>query len=303
MLLGVHAFSHRQNGWKKRTEKGRDRVKFAFSSNAFLRNDLLEAIRVIASTGYEGIEIMADVPHAYPPHLTGRDIQDIRAALQDHGLGISNINAFMHHADGDTYHPSWIEKDPALRAKRVDYTMRCIDLAVQLGARNISTEPGGPLEGMSREEGLRLYKEGLKAVEQDARAAGIRILIEPEPGLLIENSRQFRELFEDLDPAVFGLNFDVGHFFCVHEIPSDLIRAMKDVIHHFHLEDIPPSRAHHHLMLGEGAIDLSEVLHTISEIGYRGYVTVELYTYSDTAADAAQQAFLYLRKWREAAGR
>ncbi len=273
-------------------------MKFAFSSNAFLRCDLLEAIRTISSIGYEGIEIMADVPHAYPLHLTDASIRNIRAALTDNNLQISNINAFMHHADGDTYHPSWIEKEPALRAKRVDYTIRCLELAEKLGARNISTEPGGPLEEMTREEGLRLYRDGLAAVEETAKACRVRVLIEPEPDLLIENSTQFLEFFGDLDPNVFGLNFDVGHFFCVNEDPSVLLRTMKDVAHHFHLEDIASTRKHHHLMLGEGAINIPEVLSTIEGIGYTGFVTVELYTYESAAAAAALAAFNYLKEWR-----
>jgi sugar phosphate isomerase/epimerase len=272
-------------------------MKPAFSSNAFLRYSLLETIAIVAATGYEGIEIMADVPHAFPLHLTEKDVRKIRTALSNHGLQISNVNAFMHHADGDTYHPSWIERDPALRAKRVDYTLRCIDLAASLGAENISTEPGGPLEGMSRDEGLRLFKEGLAAVEDRAREKGIRILIEPEPDLLIENSRQFLELFKELDPNVFGINFDVGHFFCVGEDPSDLLRSMSEIVHHIHLEDIAPSREHHHLMLGHGAINLPDVLNTIEEIGFTGFVTVELYTYEHAAAEAAREAFEYLRRW------
>ncbi len=274
-------------------------VKFAFSSNAFVKHSLLEAIRIIAASGYEGIEIMADVPHAFPLHLTDRDIRDIRTALLVHGLVVSNINAFMHNADGDTYHPSWIESDPRERAKRVDHTLRSIDLAVQLGASNISTEPGGPLEGISREEGLRLYREGLHAIEEKARQGGIKILIEPEPGLLIENSEEFLGLFESLDPEVFGLNFDVGHFFCVRENPSELIRRIRPAIHHFHLEDIAENRVHHHLMLGMGAIDIRDVLDTILETGYGGFVTVELYTYDHAPAEAAREAFRYLQNWRE----
>ena len=151
-------------------------MKFAFSSNAFLRYNILETIKIVSELGYEGIEIMADVPHAFPLHLTDEDITTIRKALADNGLSISNINAFMHNADGDTYHPSWIENDRALREKRIDYTLRCIDLAEKLGARNISTEPGGPLDGISREEGIRLYREGLMAVECTAREKGIKIL-------------------------------------------------------------------------------------------------------------------------------
>ena len=93
-------------------------MRFAFSSNAFRRYDLFETIDFLANEGYEGIEIMADVPHAYPLHLDDGDIERIRQALKERNLAISNINAFMHHADGDTYHPTWIEPDPDLRAAR-----------------------------------------------------------------------------------------------------------------------------------------------------------------------------------------
>jgi sugar phosphate isomerase/epimerase len=277
-------------------------MKFAFSSNAFLRYDLLETIRIISSIGYEGIEIMADVPHAFPLHLTDSYIRMIRKAVEDNGLEISNLNAFMHHADGDTYHPSWIEKDRDLRVKRVDYTLRCIDLADMLGVRNISTEPGGPLEEMSREEGLKLFKDGLFAVEDKAREKGVRVLIEPEPGLLIENSGEFLDFFDGLDPEVFGLNFDIGHFFCVNEDPAELVEIMKDYAHHFHLEDIAPSREHHHLMLGHGAIELPKVLDTIQDSGFGGFVTVELYTYDHAAEEAAKEAFEYLRRWKQGLG-
>jgi protein FrlC len=274
-------------------------MKFAYSSNGFKRYGLLETIGLLADQGYEGLEIMADVPHASPSHLNDRDIARIGEALKERNLAISNINAFMHHADGDTYHPTWIEPDPILRAKRVDYTLRCIDLAAKLGAHHISTEPGGPLEGMTRSQALRLFLEGLLSVAERARKNKVRILIEPEPGLLIENSGQFLELFEHLDSEVFGLNFDVGHFFCVGENPAALVRDLKDVIHHFHLEDIAASRRHHHLLLGEGAIDLPGVLRAIESIGYLGFVTVELYTYEDRPVEAARRALDYLHRWRD----
>ena len=273
-------------------------MKFSFSSNAFTRYKLIETINLIGSLGYEGIEIMADVPHAYPKYLTEGEIAEIRKALDDNGLEIANVNAFMHNADGDTYHPSWIEKDPAERARRVEYTLACIDLAHALGARCISTEPGGPLEEMSRQEGLDFFKEGLKAVEDRAGAKNIHVLIEPEPGLLIENSVQFREFFEELNPEVFGLNFDIGHFFCVGEDPSELIAPLKGFTRHFHLEDIAANRVHRHLLLGEGAIDIGGILTTITETGYSGFVTVELYTYEHAAVDAAKSSLDYLNRWR-----
>jgi len=140
-------------------------------------------------------------------------------------------------------------------------------------------------------------------VEGRARNKGIRILIEPEPGLLIENSSEFLEIYKKLDPAIFGLNFDIGHFFCVGEDPAALVSQLKDCAPHFHLEDIDSSRGHHHLMLGDGAIDIPGVLESIENTGFSDYVTVELYTYSEDAEGAASRAFQYLRDWRERSGK
>ena len=99
-------------------------MKFAFSSNAFLQCTLSETISLLAGIGYEGIEIMANVPHAYPLYFTGEDIRQTRKLLAEKRIEISNINAFMHNADGDIYHPSWIEIDPAQRARRMEYTLK-----------------------------------------------------------------------------------------------------------------------------------------------------------------------------------
>ena len=41
-------------------------MKLSFSTNAFVRFSVPEAIEIIAKTGYSGVEILADVPHLYP---------------------------------------------------------------------------------------------------------------------------------------------------------------------------------------------------------------------------------------------
>ncbi len=274
-------------------------MNFAFSSNGFRKYSLLETIRILAELGYDGIEIMADTPHAFPLHTTPAHVAEIKRALDERGLAVANVNAFMHHAGGDTYHPTWIEEDPAERARRVDYTLRAIDLAADLGAVTISTEPGGPLDGMDAQDCMDRFLAGLEAVAPRARERGVRVLIEPEPGLLIEKSGQFLDIYRNLDSAVFGLNFDIGHFFCVGEDPVALVSALREATHHFHLEDIAGDRCHHHLMLGEGAVPIAETLEVIAASDYNGFVTVELYTYEDAPVEAARAAIQYLRRWEK----
>jgi sugar phosphate isomerase/epimerase len=46
--------------------KGQLAMNLAFSSNAYGQFSIEETIRRIAQLGYPGIEILADVPHAWP---------------------------------------------------------------------------------------------------------------------------------------------------------------------------------------------------------------------------------------------
>src|SRR5689334_11653266 len=73
-------------------------MKLAFSSNAYLRFSIGDTIERIAALGYTGIELLADVPHAWPAGLLEEQKQAIRDALAKHRLTISNINAFMMNA-------------------------------------------------------------------------------------------------------------------------------------------------------------------------------------------------------------
>ncbi|MGC9194738.1 MAG: sugar phosphate isomerase/epimerase family protein [Syntrophobacteraceae bacterium] len=270
-------------------------MKLAFSSNGFVRYSLLETIRLLAQAGYSGIEIMADAPHAYPPHLGQKEIKEIRLALERNRMQISNLSSFMLRAIGDIYHPSWIEADPALRSKRIEHTINSIELAHELGAETISTGPGGPLDGMEPEGAMKLFRDGLRQIESLAAKRKVKVLIEPEPELMIENSDQFKEFCKDMNPEIFGLNFDIGHFFCVWEDPAAKIVELKDYIGHFHLEDIGRSRVHHHILLGDGALDFDSIFAAMEKIGYTGFVTVELYTYEDRPVEAARHAVDFLK--------
>lgn len=274
-------------------------MKLAFSSNAYLAFPFDETCRRIAAAGYSGIEILADVPHAWPAGLLECQKQSIREALDHHGLTISNINAFMMNAVADPrqpyWHPSWTDPDPHYRAIRREHTLRSLRLAKDLAAPHITTEPGGPeFAGQSRDAEMDCFYEELMPCVELASELGVGLLIEPEPELSIERFDQYVEFAERLDAPVVGLNFDIGHAYCVGEDPQDWVERMKPHTVHYHLEDIAATRVHQHLIPGEGAIDFSATLAAIHATGYDGWLTVELYPYGDDPDAAANQAREYL---------
>jgi sugar phosphate isomerase/epimerase len=276
-------------------------MKLAFSTNAYLNFSFAEAVSRLAKIGYTGVEIMADVPHAWPAFMLEEQKQGLRDALARNHLQISNVNSFMMHAVNDHrqryWHPSWIEPDPHYRRVRIDHTLRSLTLARELGAPCITTEPGGPVEpGGSWQAALKLFVEGLKPVAEHAEREGVLLLVEPEPGLLIETADQFLELMQHLDSPAIGLNFDIGHSYCVGDDPATTIPRVASYIRHFHLEDIAATRVHHHMIPGDGAIDFTAALRAIKAIGYDGWVTVELYPYVENPDEAAARALQRVRE-------
>ncbi|MFQ5970321.1 MAG: sugar phosphate isomerase/epimerase family protein [Nitrososphaerales archaeon] len=270
-------------------------MKFAFSSSAFRHFSLSHSIEQISRLGYGGIEIMCDVPHAYPPSLSPKKINKILQDIKSTDLEISNLNAFMLCAIGDFHHPSWIEIDEEKRMQRIQHTIDCVKLAKALGVGNISTEPGGPLpKKMNRETAMDLYVEGINQALPIAQKLGVKILVEPEPRLMLQTGYDFLQFISRIDSNDVALNFDIGHFYCVGEDVPELIKELKDYIVHFHLEDIK-GRVHNHLIPGDGCINFRKIFSAINDIGYEGFVTVELYPYTDNPVRAAKIALNYLR--------
>jgi sugar phosphate isomerase/epimerase len=228
----------------------------------------------------------------------------LKKTLMSSNMQISNLNAFTLYAIGDTYHPSWIEDS---REMRIGHTIECIRLAKKMGAKHLSTEPGGPVPPLPpqlatasqqfQDRSLleKMFLDGVTRVAKIAEEEEIKVLIEPEPGLLIENSMQFKKFMTQLiNSTHIRLNFDIGHFYCVNEDPAKLVYELSDYVEHFHLADIADTRIHNHLIPGKGSIDFGRVFDAIDDIGYRGFVTVELYPYQDNPVYAAKEAYSYL---------
>ncbi|MCG8586335.1 MAG: sugar phosphate isomerase/epimerase, partial [Pirellulales bacterium] len=122
------------------------------------------------------------------------------------------------------------------------------------------------------------------------------------PDLLIEKFGEYLKFMERIDSIQVGLNFDVGHAYCVNEDPQDWVEQLKDHTVHYHFEDIADTRVHQHLIPGHGAIDFDATLAAIERTDYQGWITVELYPYIEDPDDAARQAREFLTERMQGLG-
>ncbi len=281
-------------------------MRLAFSTNTFMHLPFSTAAARIQALGYEGLELRADVPHAWPAGMRDGAKRNMRAAMRNYGLAFSNVNAFRMEAVGDYRNPNWypsfLEADEGYRRVRIDHTRRALSLCAELGAPHVSTLPGGLLApGQSRQAALDRFVEALKPLAEYAHNLGVALLIEPEPSLLVATTDQYLEVAERVGAPSLGLNFDIGHAYCVGEDLPRQIHRLAAHTKHYHIEDMAATRVHHHLVPGTGAIDIPAVVGAIRQTGYGGWLTVELDPLVDDPDAAGRQARAFLQPLIEAA--
>ena len=276
-------------------------MKLSFCSNAFVRHSIAQAIRSISEIGYEGVEILADVPHLYADTTSESDLDDLKKLLLECSLTACNLNAntavgwYGANFWEPLFEPSLANPDEILRNWRINYTRKCIDMAEFLGVPCVSVTSGRPIPGVLPEYSMDLLEESLSQVVEYASSKSVSIGLEYEPGLLIESCRELVELFSRIDSPFLGANLDVGHSFVQGEDTSEVIHELDQRIFHLHLEDIK-GRKHFHRIPGDGDICFDSIFDALSEIGYEGFMSVELYTFPHNPEGAASASITFLRE-------
>lgn len=285
-----------------RTDNSHERsIALAFSTNAYTRFSLPEAVRRIADLGYDGVELLADAPHAYLPEFDDAEQEAVAAAIEETGLAVSNVNANTatgYYDDAPPsafFDPSLVTADEEDRAWRVEYTKSAVDLAAAVGAPAVCVAPGRPLPGNPPDRAREYFVQSLHEILDYADPAGVDVGIEFEPELLVESTAEVLDLVDDVGRDGLGVNLDVGHAAVYGEDPAESVRQCAGHITGVHLEDIAGGirGKHYHLVPGEGDLDFERIFDALADVGYDGFATLELYTYPgepDRAGRAARSA-------------
>jgi sugar phosphate isomerase/epimerase len=276
-------------------------MKLAFSTNAFTRFSLSEAMHAIRDAGFAGVEILADVPHGYPDSIDAALTRSVVRELESTGLAISNINCncsfgYWKDAPPEAYfEPSLISPNAKHRADRTRLILKTLDFARDIGAKNISITSGRCLGGMPPEAAKKQFAESIKPILEHAQRLGVDVGIECEPGLLLEWASELREWIDRLGSARFGANLDIGHSEVMGESIADSVRMLAPSIWNLHVEDIP-NRKHYHMIPGEGTIDWNALRDSLREVKYDRFATVELYTHTADPHTAARKSYEFLSR-------
>jgi sugar phosphate isomerase/epimerase len=280
-------------------------TRLAFSTNAYTEYSLPEAIGRIAEHGYDGTELLGDVPHAYFPTFGESEQAAVREALETTGLEVSNVNAntatgyFEDAPPSAFFDPSLSTADETHREWRIAYTKRAVDLAAAVDAPAVCVASGTALPGTPPPKAYDHFLDSLHEILDYAEPRGVDVGIEFEPELLVENVDETLRLLDDVSRDGLGVNLDLGHAAVYGDDPAEAVHRCAGHITGVHLEDIAGGirGKHYHLLPGEGDLDFRAIFDALDDIGYDGFATLELYTYPDRPDEAAATAYERLVKY------
>jgi sugar phosphate isomerase/epimerase len=292
----------------------------AYNTNGLAHHDLLEAIRLLADIGYQGVAITLDHAALNPYNdRTARQLEQVALALDARNLRCVIETGARFLLDPRTKHePTLVTADSAGRTRRIDFLCRAIDIAAKLKADCVSLwsgrpgtrqdcVPGARHDGAEERDAFSRLVAGLAEVLDYAEQKNVVLAFEPEPGMLVDTLARYADLLDELTAervatSRLRLTIDVGHLHCQGETPiGDHIRQWRERLANVHIEDMRTG-IHEHLMFGEGQIDFPPVIASVAEIGYSGLVSVELSRHSHEGASAARHAYNFLRPLIEVSG-
>ncbi|MCA0307730.1 MAG: sugar phosphate isomerase/epimerase [Actinobacteria bacterium] len=226
-----------------------------------------DTIARIAKIGYDGIEIGAAAPHAYPPHLSADRRAQIKDLLQQHDLKLSSMLPAPSGGPGNNPASPYIEE----RRATVEHYKELAEMVALWGGKTLIYLPGWTIFGTSRRQAWAWSREVLTEVADSIAHTGVTLVIEPttHDTNLCVSADDAIELMQDVNRPNVKLMFDTFHVLWNHEVMTDYAYKMGADLKHIHMSDndrLPP---------GRGVGDWPALIDALLDIEFDGYLTME----------------------------
>lgn len=273
-------------------------MRLGYNTNGFAFHRLDDAIDILAEIGYRSIALTLDYQHL-DPFAADLDARLARVGdrLARQGMTCTIETGSRFLLDPRRKHqPTLIGAELAGRRQRIDFLGRAVRIAAELGAESVSLWSGTADDEANPDELMDRLCTGLVEVLEQADRHGVRLAMEPEPGMFIERMDQFERLIERINHERLGLTLDVGHLHCLDDGKlADHLARWQDRLFNVHFEDMRRGQ-HEHLFFGEGQMDFSKILSDLSASQYTGPIHVELSRHSANAVETARKAMRFLKE-------
>lgn len=195
------------------------RIQLAYSTFGLTNLDFTDALVEVDKAGYDGVEISFHRDHFNPFNINDADLEQIRRQLDELRIKPACVATASHFFNPLRPHdPSLMAPSLAGRKRRIDLIKRGIHVARKLGAPLVTFGSGfvrAEHLGKPEIDPWQLLVESIQECVSEIRDdEDITLLIEPEPGMLIETMQEGLDIIEAVDSPRFRLHIDMCHAYC-----------------------------------------------------------------------------------------
>ena len=245
-----------------------------------------------------------------PGDLSRERLNELARTLKTHELGVSAISAVRR---------SVIDPDPDAARDNLDYLLRTVDAAAELGTSVVSVglhralteaqrravwfwhEPGAT-DPVGDERTWALAVERLREVGERAAGHGLRLSLEMYEDTYLGTPESAVRLVRDIGLGNVGINPDIGNLVRLHRpVPhwEELLRPLLPHVNYWHVKnyhrDFDPATGAYFTVpapLEGGVIDYRRALDLALRAGFDGPICTEHYGGDGLGVSARNREYL-----------
>lgn len=266
--------------------------RYAICNELFEDWALAETAAFAAEAGYTGLELAPFTLCQQVTDLDQTDRRRIRRTIEGAGLAVAGLHWLLARTEGLQLN----DPDPAVRERTTAYLLALIEFCADVGGEILvfgspaqrNPRPGWPAERAWESTAAILHRCGERAAER-----GVIFCIEalgPPGSTFLTSVDEAAEMVRRVDHPHLRMMVDVKAMAEDPRPVSAQIQAVAPLIHHVHAND--PNQ----LGPGMGAVDFRPILHTLADLNYEGWISVEVFDYSLGPETIAHQSLTNLRQ-------
>jgi len=267
-------------------------MKFAICNEIFNGKPIHEVFEYAKNVGYDAVEIAPFTINESVELISSVERKKIRSSAEKHNISISGIHWLLVKPPG--LHIT--HSDPSIRNKTSQYLTRLVDFCADIGGQFMvlgSPKQRNIPEDSTINDATARAIEVLSEPVKQAEKRGVVICLEPlgpSETNFINTAAEAIAFVKKFNSESFKIILDVKAMCTENKPIPQIIKESWPWFAYFHANDSNLKGP------GFGNVDFYPIAKALKDVGYNGFVSVEVFKFEDGFETIANKSIQYLKK-------